>query len=155
MNTHIKAILAATLIVGAPSLAAAQDCPSYAESGAALSYSSEDLWVEKTQSVTAGGNLDLALCATLPGVGHVIESPDFTLQYNAMDLGRGLLISVDGQCDTVLLVNTATAQWLFDDDSNASNPALLIEDAPSGQYDIWVGTYGTDTCSATLNLETF
>ena len=155
MNVLTKAFFAAGLIFGAPSLAAAQACPSYADSGAALSYTSEQLWVEQTQSVTAGGNLDLGLCATLPGVGHIIESPDFTLQYDDQDLERGLLISVDGTCDTVLLVNSATAEWLFDDDSDESNPALMIENAPSGQYDIWVGTFGTDTCSATLQLETF
>lgn len=70
-------------------------------------------------------------------------------------MGRDLELRVEGTCDTTLLVNDATGQWSFDDDTNEMNPALRLPAAISGRYDVWVGTYGDTACSATLIAETF
>ena len=154
MTNLFRTTFAAALIVSLPAIAQAT-CPSYAQSGAGLSYDAEQAYAPQSTTVIAGGDLDLSTCAEIPGVGYIIENPDFTMQYDALDMGRALEVRVEGDCDTVLLVNTATGEWLFNDDTNEMNPALRIENAPSGQYDIWVGTYGTDTCEATMTVETF
>lgn len=155
MNTFTKTFLATALVFAAPSLAAAQACPSYENSGAPLSYSSEDVYAPQSLSVVAGGDLDLSQCSELPGFGHVIASPDFTLQYDSLEMGRALEFRVTGECDTVLLINTSEGAWLFNDDDSGVDPRVRIAAAPDGQYDIWVGTLEAATCAATLTIESF
>ncbi len=106
--------------------------------------------------VTAGGNIDLGLCGSIPGHGFIIQSPDFTIGYNNLNMGRDLEIRVNGSCDTVLLVNDANGQWHFSDDENGTfNPSMRLPNAPSGSYDIWVGTFSQGNCGATMSMETF
>ncbi|WP_323036735.1 hypothetical protein [Pararhodobacter sp.] len=155
MNFLTKALFAATLALGAPGLAAAQACPSYENPGATLEYSAEDVWVPQSSTVIAGGDLVLADCPSVPGVGHIISSPDFSLIYDGLGMGRALEFRVTGDCDTVLLVNTANAEWLFNDDDAQMHPRLRVEGAPDGRYDIWVGTFDATTCAATLTIESF
>ena len=71
-----------------------------------------------------------------------------------------LVADVVAQCDSVLLVNTANATWMFDDDSNPNgslDPRLEIRGAQNlnGRLDVWVGTYSNQYCDATLNMETW
>ncbi|WP_323022612.1 hypothetical protein [Pararhodobacter sp.] len=135
--------------------AAALACPSYETPGAALSYTAESAHVPQAIPVIAGGTTDLATCPETQGAGYVIDQPDFTMAYDALDLGRALEIRVRAGCDAVLLVNASNGQWLFNDDANGTDPGLRIENAPSGRYDIWVGTYGMENCEAELQIETF
>ena len=154
MNSFSKAALAGFIALVAP-VAASAACPSYAEHGAPLSYTAETVWVPQSTTVIAGGDQDLSTCAEVPGAGYVIENPDFTLSYDDLGMGRALEFRVTGACDTVLLVNSATGEWAFNDDTNEMHPVVRINNAPSGQYDLWVGTFGPDTCEATLTVESF
>jgi hypothetical protein len=100
--------------------------------------------------LVAGGDLDLTACPDLPWVGHVVENPDLTITLGGLD-ALGVEFYVRGDCDTVLLVNAADGTWHYSDDfEQGIDPLVDIDQAPSGQYDIWIGTYGTDTCEATL-----
>lgn len=154
MNMLSKVIFSTAMIMALP-VAAQATCPSYAVPGQPISHSSDEVYAPQNHSVIAGGNIDLASCGSVPGHGNIIERPDFTMTYDAQGRGRALELRVDAACDTVLLVNGATAQWYFNDDTNGLNPAIRLQDAPSGQYDIWVGTFGNATCSATLTVESF
>lgn len=154
MPTSARALAAGLLALALPTAAAAT-CPSYATPGAPLSYTAETAYVAQSTAVIAGGTLDLATCPETQGAGFVIESPDFSLAYDDLGMGRALEIRVSASCDAVLLVNASTGEWLFNDDANATDPALRIENAPSGRYDIWVGTYGMESCDAVLQVETF
>jgi len=135
--------------------AAAQACPSYETPGVALRYTAETAYVPQATPVIAGGTIDLTTCPETQGAGYVIESPDFTMAYEALGMGRALEIRVRAACDAVLLVNASNGQWLFNDDANGTDPALRIDNAPSGRFDIWVGTYGMESCEAELQIETF
>jgi len=154
MNLFSKAFFASAMLAALPVTAQAT-CPSYAVSGQPISHSSDEVYAPQSHSVIAGGNIDLASCGSVPGHGNIIENPDFTMMYDAQARGRALELRVDAACDTVLLVNSASAEWHFNDDTNGLNPAIRIQNAPSGQYDIWVGTFGGATCSATLTVESF
>ena len=135
--------------------AQAQDCPDFTENGVALSYSSDALYTPRSHDVLAGGSVNLAQCAELPGIGFVGRGPDFTVTSQA-GAGRALSISATSGCDTVILVNGPTMTWEFDDDSAGDlDPVVWFADAESGIYDIWVGTIADDLCDATLTLETF
>jgi hypothetical protein len=121
-----------------------------------LTYGSGALYSAQELVVFAGGTADLGACSDLPGYGFVAADPDFTLDFSAEGAGRALEFRVDSRCDSVLLINDPQGNWHWDDDSNGDSDALLrFGDADSGRWDIWVGAYGADGCSATLTLETF
>lgn len=133
---------------------AATACPDYMQNGQLLSYSSDEAWSPRAHAVIAGGPIDLAACP-MPGYGHVAQAPDFTLTFTDNDAGRALEFRVEGSCDTLMLVNDASAGWHFNDDDIGLDPRIRIESAPEGVYDIWVGTFGPETCSARFIVETF
>ena len=136
--------------------AQAQVCPNYQLNGAQYSVDANGLWSPASYGVTAGGNVNLGACGSVPGSGWITQGPDFTFSYNALGMGRDLEFRVQGSCDTVLLVNDAGARWHYSDDADGStNPRIRLSNASSGVYDVWVGTFGSSTCSATLVAETF
>lgn len=155
MNTLFKAVFASAITLAMPVVAAAQSCPDYSVSGYGLSYTAETAYMPQSTSVVAGGNIDLGACGSVPGMGYIVQNPDFTMQYNDLGMGRALEIRVNGSCDTVLLVNGANGQWYFNDDASGLNPGIRLSGAQSGQYDIWVGTLAPSTCDAVLTIETF
>lgn len=89
----------------------------------------------------------------LGAYGHVAAAPDFTLRLMADRPSGTLVLRADGDCDTLLLVNDATAQWQFNDDTHGLDPEIRIPSAPLSRYDIWVGTYGPSLCRARFSAE--
>ena len=137
-----------------PPLAAA--CPDPGLNGQILTFNGQGLWVPQRFGVTAGGNVDLGACASVPGTGQVIQNADFTLNLTDNNQGYDLEFRTEGAgCDTVLLVNDAFGQWSFNDDDGGLTSRLRLNNASPGQYDIWVGTFGSANCQSTLVLETF
>ena len=90
------------------------------------------------------------------GEGWVTEAPDFTFKLTANPNNRAIEFKVTSKCDSVLLINTPTSKWQFDDDSNgALDPKIRIAAATTGYYDIWIGNVEKGYCDATLKVETF
>ena len=75
--------------------------------------------------------------------GFVTNAPDVRLHYNAGSLP--LIISVDSDEDTTLIVNAPDGSYYCDDDGgeNGLNPAIRFDSPDSGRYEIWVGTYSS------------
>lgn len=151
----LKPLLAVSVLVTLPAIAAAQVCPNVNATGAALSYTADSAYVPQSTQVVAGGPVHLTTCSIIPGRGYISENPDFSMYYDSMGTNRELEIRVQAACDTVLLVRGANFQWYFNDDTNGSNPAIRIARPGSGQFEIWVGTFDTTPCDATLTVETF
>lgn len=156
----LKTLLAATamtFIAGA-----AYACPNIGFSGPTINASATQLYSAQNYNVTAGGSSDVSRCGirTYNGVsptGWVAQSPDFELNYYK-DANYSLELRVVSNCDSVLLINDGDGDWFFDDDSNgnSANDALLrINNPASGTYDIWIGTFGPQTCTAQLQIETY
>lgn len=148
------------LISGAALLAAATTamaCPDYSQTGASYEVSGGQLYSGLDLEVVAGGNNNIANC-NIPGVsgsGYFITPPDFSFYLSDMG-GYDLEVSVRGDCDTALLVNTPSAQWFYDDDSAGDlQPHLMISGVGDGRLDAWVGTYNGEFCNATIHLETW
>lgn len=138
-----------------PGLAAAQTCPNADLTGIAIDQSESALAAGQSFEVVAGGSVNLGACASLSGGGYVAEAPDFELTLSG-STGGDLQLSVAADCDTTVLVNDATATWQYsDDEDGTSNPRLRLVGAADGLYDIWVGTFGSATCAATLTIQTF
>ncbi len=89
--------------------------------------------------LTAGGSND---ASALGGncAGNIATAPDIELSYEGSFLP--IIFSVGSEADTTLVINLPDGSWLCDDDSgDGLNPMLEISKAPSGTYDIWVGSY--------------
>lgn len=99
-------------------------------------------------SVTAGGSVD---GARLPGscTGRISDAPDFEVTYSAGSLP--LVFRTVSSEDTTLIINGPSGDWSCDDDSYGDGDAEVRFNRPqSGTYDVWVGTFGGGTASATL-----
>ncbi|PZO02654.1 MAG: peptidase S1 [Alphaproteobacteria bacterium] len=99
-------------------------------------------------SLTAGGSIQ-ASSAAQDCSGMVAAAPDYQITYSAGSLP--LVIRTDSSTDTTLLVNGPGGEWYCDDDSgDGSNAQVRLNKPASGVYDIWVGTFGSSTASASL-----
>lgn len=99
-------------------------------------------------SVTAGGNID---GSRLPGscTGRISDAPDFEVTYTSGSLP--LVFRTVSTTDTTLIINGPNGDWSCDDDSYGDGDAEVRYNKPaSGTYDIWIGTFGGGTASATL-----
>jgi len=102
-------------------------------------------------SVTAGGAIDAYVDTPLPAVcvGNVADAPDFEVTYEAGRLP--LVFRTLSSVDTTLIVNGPDGGWSCDDDSYGDGDAQVRFDKPrTGTYDVWIGTFGGGTASATL-----
>ena len=129
-------------------------CPNQMELGAEYSLTHSDVYSAKYFSLVAGGSLDLSRCPNVPGVGYIISKPDFSIRYMAKP-GQRLKVNVNARCDTVLLINSPTNEWHWNDDTNGVDPEIWLTHSVNGYYDIWVGTITTANCDAEVRLESF
>ncbi|WP_127107479.1 TadE/TadG family type IV pilus assembly protein [Pararhodobacter zhoushanensis] len=144
-------------------------CPEYRISAPWLTMTRSDLTTGITMPREAGGPTDASRCAASGGRGRVQASPHLVLNYDAQGVvnsSSGLLIRTDdynngGTCDTTLYVRDPNGQWWFNDDvSNTTygrdyNSRLQIAGATSGQYEIWLGTYGSSRCTSDLSISRY
>lgn len=144
--------LATTL---AATSAQAQQCPDWQLNGIPITTDAETAWAPQQYPMFAGGGLDLSACGSVPGLGHITAAPNFSITYDDRGMDRDLEFRVESQCDTTLLINTNSGEWEFNDDNEGLNAGMRLPAATSGRYDVWVGTYGSQPCQATLIAETF
>lgn len=102
-------------------------------------------------SITAGGTIQAS--ERFSGCrGYISHAPDVRLHWSSGN-NLPLIISVSSQRDTTLVVNGPNGSWYCDDDSGEGlNPSLRFGSPMSGQYDIWIGSYGGDYVSGTLSI---
>jgi hypothetical protein len=103
------------------------------------------------RSLQAGGSINAGQvferCA-----GFIANAPDFRFHWS----GGGslpLIVSVNANSDTTLVINGPGGEWYCDDDSGEGlNPSIQLP-ARSGRYEIWVGTYRSGSLApATLSI---
>jgi hypothetical protein len=140
---------------------AAAACPDYNLSPQeAYSASGDQLYAAKVFNVVAGGDNYIWDCShirpgTDTGAGYFPSAPDFS--FSLSNMGRyKLVVSLVSECDAALLINTASANWYYDDDDNGNlDPRIILTKPVDGRIDIWVGTYDGQFCDAQLQMETF
>jgi hypothetical protein len=134
---------------------AAVACPAMNMSTGAVTYDAAQLAGPQAVSLTAGGENRLEQCGlgTL-GFGQFRSAPDHSFVVQGQ-LPGDLVLAVTSDCDAAMLVNTADAQWHFNDDGNGNlDPRLTIpaSAALDGQIDVWIGTFAGGSCAATLTV---
>ena len=156
-RTTLAAIATVFGLAAAPAFA----CPDY-NLAASESYSAsgDTLYQAQQFAVTAGGEYDLSRCGNVRpqtdrGRGFVTAPPDFSFELSRM--GRyQLVISTVSDCDSVLLINSGSGTWYYDDDDNGNLDARIALTRPAnGRIDVWVGTQDGAYCDSYLYLETF
>jgi hypothetical protein len=136
------ALLAACL-AAAPAAAQQQPDPNldptYGVSGLVSGFEPDPFRVQ----LDAGGDFDAAQLGVAGCVGYIAGPPDYRIQWTAGQNKLPLVFSVNADADTTLVVNDPNGNWICDDDSGNGglNPSITIPDPPSGQYDVWVGTF--------------
>jgi hypothetical protein len=97
------------------------------------------------RTLQAGGNIRIGAMAGCPGGGYVANAPDLRVNYRS---GRFVLsFYVVANRDTILLVNDPSGRWYCNDDYSGLNPGMWFNNPMSGQWDVWVGTYGPSRVS--------
>lgn len=149
-----------TAIAWAGLAGAAAACPDFNQYGETYQASGQQLRTARSFNVTAGGDQYIWNCPNIrpgtdQGAGYFTTPPDFTFELSGM-AGLKLVIDVVSNCDSALLVNTASANWYYDDDDNGNlDPKIVLTRPVDGYLDIWVGTYDGQYCDAVLKLEAF
>jgi len=154
-------LLAGALALGMPTGVSFADhvtpavCPSPTAAAATVyTRTGEQLYAPQSFAVMAGGGFDLSDCFE-DMFGNVAGPADFAFTLRGMVDYKRLMISVESDCDTVLLVRDPARRWFYDDDTEVLNPVLELVEPADGVYHVWVGTYESSLCEATLSLETF
>ncbi|MGB8714180.1 MAG: hypothetical protein WCD50_13785 [Onishia taeanensis] len=93
-------------------------------------------------SISAGGDTDASEAG--PNCSGFVngETPDLEINFQAGQYP--LSIYVESEADTTLVVYDANGNWHCNDDystTSGNNPALQWSSAPSGNYNVWVGTF--------------
>lgn len=94
-------------------------------------------------NLQSGGSINAANSIGGACRGYIANAPDYRVHYRAGSYP--LIISVNSSADTTLVVNGPDGRWYCDDDSGNQglNPMVRFNNPSSGQYDVWVGTYGS------------
>jgi hypothetical protein len=152
-------ILAAIAAMGFGTSAFA--CPDYSLAPSeSYNASGTQLRQRRGFNVVAGGNAYIGNCPNVRpntdvGAGYFTSPPDFSFSLSNMG-GLQLVVSVVSECDSALLINTASASWYYDDDDNGNlDPRIVLTRPANGRIDVWVGTYDGEFCNAQLQMETF
>ena len=91
------------------------------------------------RSIAAGGANEIGLSGSeCTGYIHA-AAPDLDLNYTAGDYQ--LAIYAKSDTDITLIVNAADGRWYCSDDYSGTNPAIVFTNPPTGNYNIWIGTY--------------
>lgn len=144
----VGAAVAAGLVLGLP--ASAQDA-SLEATFASLSLSSGFVPDPATVSVIAGGGVDASNLGNGCN-GMIGNAPDVQLAWSNSG-GSRLTIDVISGVDATLVINMPDGSWICDDDSGGDfEPEIILRNAPSGIYDIWVGQIGGTGASALLSI---
>ncbi len=95
-------------------------------------------------SLRSGGNIDSSRAIGSSCRGFIANAPDVRLNFNPGTLP--LIISVNSNADTTLVINGPDGRWYCDDDGgNGLNPSVRFNNPRGGRYEIWIGTYGNSS----------
>lgn len=96
-------------------------------------------------AVISGGGVDVDEFDLGDGcTGWATNAPDFRLFWSG-DPSRLRIFFVPDEPgeDTTLIINDPAGNWLCEDDYSGWNPLVEIDEADPGQYDVWVGSFGS------------
>lgn len=106
-------------------------------------------------SVVSGGAIDAATLGLGAGCnGWLTQQPDIIVRLSGPSQMLRFYVTSNGGEDTTLVINAGDGAYHCNDDSHGgTNPTVDINNAPAGQYDVWVGSYQQGVqATAVLNI---
>lgn len=105
-----------------------------------------------TQELEAGGDMEVSTDLAPACAGNIHgEAPDVDLNFDPGNYS--LFIRARSQADTTLVVFGPEGRWYCNDDFVGTDPVVVFPNPPAGNYNIWVGVYGsTQLSDATLEI---
>ena len=102
--------------------------------------------------ISSGGNVDVSLIGLGQDcTGFAAIAPDFRFTYaGSASRLRVFYVAADGS-DTTIIINATDASWYCNDDdpvSGTTNPMAEFTNPGTGQFDVWVGTYGSNNLTS-------
>jgi serine protease Do len=95
-------------------------------------------------ALISGGTVDVAAELGAECGGYAASAPDYRINLaNDSDLLRIFFVANEEK-DSTLIVNGPSGDWYCNDDFVGYDPMVELQNAESGQYDIWVGSYSDD-----------
>lgn len=95
-----------------------------------------------TLDMLSGGSVDASYLDNPDCNGYATPAPDFRIYWSG-DSNRLRFFFV-GEGDTTLIINEPSGAWYCNDDSFSSmHPTVTFNSPNQGQYDIWVGSFGS------------
>ena len=134
----------AVLIAGvtfAPAPAAAQDVNAAPANGTASASPGVPFAQDFTVTAPASEDGPAENAAGCSGM-YDLSRPALNLRVEGN--ARPLRLYARSSTDTVLMVRTPAGDWLCNDDADGTNPALSLEPAAPGVYNVWIGPYFSD-----------
>lgn len=107
----------------------------------------------RTVTITSGGTLHVNGMGLGAGcVGYATRQPDYIVNLSGQSSMLRFYNVAGG--DTALVINDGGGNWHCNDDSHGGqNPTVSIQNAPAGQYDVWVTSYNSgDNIRGTLHI---
>ncbi len=99
----------------------------------------------QTVELISGGDVDVVeLGLGTDCGGYATSAPDLRLSLADGLAQLRIFFVADGGEDATLIVNDPYGNWLCNDDFSDWDPMVELQNAESGQYDIWVGSYSAD-----------
>lgn len=95
-----------------------------------------------------GGRSDSAEFIRADCAGYVAEAPDYSIHLR--ENFAGIWFAVHSPAEMTLLVNAADGSWHCSADAPGADPAIGFASAPSGLYDVWVGSADEDNYAASI-----
>lgn len=107
--------------------------------------------VSRQQKLRAGGDYDVALTLNDCAGNINAAAPDIDINYEAGS--HSLYLQVEAEEDTTLIVFDPQGDWHCNDDALDRNPLLVFDEPVSGNYNVWVGVFGSSqTAPANLHI---
>ncbi len=96
-----------------------------------------------TRQISVLGRVNLIFVSDLPAdcTGYVAESPTMRLLWTGGTEEVEIAFTADEGDDSVLVVRDPAGTWICNDDFSGVDPAVVIVNPASGEYDIWGGSY--------------
>lgn len=150
MSPIARTLAAVAALAAMTGVAVAQNYslqPTYGTLNLSANFRPDPQVVNVTSGGGGQGTVDASTLGS-PCVGIISNAPDVRLNYQAGQYQ--LMVSVDSQADTTLAINGPDGRWYCDDDggNTGMNPLVRFNTPASGQYDIYVGTYGRNSNEA-------
>lgn len=107
-----------------------------------------------TVQLLSGGSVNVGMLSLGAGcIGYAAVAPDYSINLSGDTSRLRFAFLANDNADTTLIIGLPNGGYVCNDDADGRNPVVELTAVPAGQYDIWVGTYGTgDLNSGTLSI---